>query len=290
MRYTFVMTIRDALKNSFLPAADSEVLLSKALGKDRAWLLAHPEEPLTPEAWATFTNFVERRRKSEPVAYITGEQEFYGRIFNVDPRVLIPRPATEGVVRAAMDVLKHFDDINPKSQTGNPNVGFGNWDSGFSLEVDSGIVVTTRILRRLDKPKLIVDLGTGSGCIAVTLACECPDMRVIATDVSSDALDVARSNAIKHHVNDRMECREGNGMEPVKDITEPFLLVTNPPYVPSVRTLMPDVQNYEPHVAIFGGGEGMDVIGSIVTDAKAHPMCVGIIMESETTQVNLLIR
>ncbi len=262
------MKVHAALKGSFLPAADAEVLLCKALKKDRVWLLTHPDYELSDAEWTLFGQFIGRRRRHEPVVYITGEQEFYGRMFDVDPRVLIPRPATEGVVRAALEFLKL-----PKNN---------------SEEVDSGIVVTSRILKNLNKPKLIVDIGTGSGCIAITLALERPDQRIIATDISADALDVARSNAIKHHADNRVTFREGSGLDPIKDITEPFLLVSNPPYVPSVRTLVPDVQDFEPHVAIFGGEQGANLIREIAQGAKSHQMCTGLIMECEMEQIHLL--
>ncbi len=263
------MDVRAALKSAFLSPADAEILLAGSLGKNRAWLLAHPEYELSAAEWTQFGQWVERRRQHEPVAYITGQQEFYGRMFKVDARVLIPRPATEGVVRAALTFL---DDPKDASE-----------------EVDSGIAVTTRVFGRntdygLRKAETIVDVGTGSGAIAITLALERPDMRIIATDISADALEVARANAVTHHVEDRVEFRQGDGMKPVMDLDEPFLLVSNPPYVLSGRSLMKDVQDYEPHVAIFGGPEGTDLITSIVRDAKAHPACVGMIMECETAQ------
>jgi release factor glutamine methyltransferase len=226
---------------------------------DRTYLLAHGEQTLTDAEWTQYMHFVERRRKHEPVAYITGEQEFYGRKFFVDHRVLIPRPATEGIVRAALKFL----------------------DAPFEGEemVDEGIVVTTKWKMVNGKWKIatLVDVGTGSGCIGITLALERPDMKVIATDISHDALEVAQLNAKRHGVT--IDFRQGDGLAPVLDLTEPFLLVSNPPYIPSNRTLMKDVSDFEPHVALFGGSDGMEIAHSLIRAAEEHPFCRGWVME-----------
>ncbi len=256
------MHICEALRGSALALADAEVLLAKTLGKNRAWLLAHSDDELTPECWTHFTRWVERRRKHEPVAYIIGEQEFYGRPFTVDKRVLIPRPATEGVVRAALSMLS------------------GGGDSREM--VDEGIVVVaTKLKMKNEKLKIssIVDVGTGSGCIGITLALERPDLKIIATDISSDALDVAKINAKRHNVTDRITFKQGSGLDPVHHLTEPFLLVSNPPYIPSGNDLMTDVKDFEPHVALFGGKRGNEIALDLQKSAEAHPFCVGCVME-----------
>lgn len=256
------MTIQEALRGAALPSAESELLLARMMGKDRAWLLAHGNDALPTDKWSDFMSWVERRRKREPVAYIIGEREFYGRPFFVDRRVLIPRPSTEGVVRQALQFLQ---------------------DGLTAIEiVDERISVTARKLKMVNgtwKISTIVDVGTGSGCIAVTLALERPDMKIIATDVSTDALDVARENAKRHGVT--IEFRQGRGLEPVADLTEPFLLVSNPPYIPSIRTLMKDVSDFEPHVALFGGGDGCEIVHALIADAEKHPACAGWVMECE---------
>lgn len=256
------MTIKDALRGSGLPSADAEVLLSRILEKDRTWLLGHGMDELAAADWSRFMEWVERRRKHEPVAYIIGEQEFYGRLFMVDRRVLIPRPATEGVVKRALQFL----------QDGKDSVE----------EVDEGIVIIAKGLRISDygfRVPVAVDIGTGSGCIAITLALERPDLKVIATDISLDALDVARVNAERHHVIDRVAFRQGRGLEPVMDLAEPFLLVSNPPYIPSGNDLMPDVKDFEPHTALFGGEQGNEIARTLREDAQKHPFCVGCVME-----------
>lgn len=254
------MTIKDALQGSGLPSADAEVLFSRILGHDRAWLIGHGHDELSAQSWSAFMQWVERRRKHEPVAYITGEQEFYGRPFFVDRRVLIPRPATEGVVRRALQFL----------------------DDGLDAvdDVDEGIVVTAHHAGRMPAPiQTIVDVGTGSGCIAITLALERPDLKIIATDISSEALEVARMNAERHGLTDRMTFREGSGLDPVRDLTEPFLLVSNPPYIPSGNDIMKDVRDFEPHVALFGGIRGDDIRYLLEQQASDHPFCSGWVME-----------
>jgi release factor glutamine methyltransferase len=260
------MLLGEVLAKHNIGRADAEVLLSRILGKPRTWLLAHPEYALSPAERANWAAWALRRQKLEPVAYITGEQEFYGRGFHVDARVLIPRPDTEHVVEFA---LRFLQDREPREE-----------------EVDTRIIITAArgpVVR--EEPRLIVDAGTGSGCIAISLALERPDLRVIATDISDDALAVARMNAERHGVLDRVKFRQGDGLEPVTDIDEPFLLVSNPPYIPDGTPLMTDVAGYEPHVALFGGDGGGVIARRIVMQAAAHPQCVGWVLECETGQL-----
>ena len=170
------------------------------------------------------TAFVERRRRREPVAYITGIREFYGREFIVTPAVLIPRPETEGVVEALA--------------TGE----LLNWGTG---------------------ERLIVDVGTGSGCLAITLALEFPEASVLATDTSPDALAVARENARRLGAG-RIEFVQASlipGNLPPLD-----LIVSNPPYVPErdLASLPADVRDFEPASALFAGADGLDVIRTLV--------------------------
>ncbi len=262
------MTIKEALQGSALPSADAEVLLSHAINRDRTWLLAHGDDPLAGDQWTRFMQWVERRRRHEPVAYIVGEQEFYGRPFTVDHRVLIPRPATEGVVRRALEFLEDGEE-------------------GVD-EVDEGIVVVARKLKidpsasaSGEKLKInkVVDVGTGSGCIGISLALERPDLHVIVTDISGDALEVAKLNAKRHSVLNRMEFREGSGLDPIQDLAEPFLLVSNPPYIPSGNDLMADVKNFEPHVALFGGTSGHRIVEDLQKESAENPFCAGWVME-----------
>ncbi|MDD5739950.1 MAG: HemK family protein methyltransferase, partial [Candidatus Peribacteraceae bacterium] len=176
------MTIGELIRASGLPRLEAEVLAAAALHQDRTLVLAHGGEELNEQQRAGIASFFSRRQKGEPVAYITELREFFGRNFKVTPAVLIPRPATEELVRVALAFLDQ---------------------SGAAVrEADVGIVIASRVLRPKLHPRIVVDTGTGSGCIAITLALERPEIQVIATDVSGDALTVARGNADLHHVAD----------------------------------------------------------------------------------------
>ena len=263
-RYHSCMDIRSALNGSGLPMPYTEILLAAVLGKDRAWIIAHDEESLTDAHWSKLQTWIDRRKMFEPIAYITGTQEFFGRSFNVDHRVLIPRSSTEHLVQLALDVLA----------------------SGIeeTRELDEKIIGVAKIFRDLFAVRTIVDVGTGSGCIAITLALEHPEMRIIATDISNDALEVARGNAKRHGVIDRITFLQGDGLKPLKTFDQPFLIVSNPPYIPKGRTLMKDVVDFEPHVALFGGEAGTSVLGSLIQSAEMHPQCLGYLVECEAEQ------
>jgi release factor glutamine methyltransferase len=261
------MTVRDALSGAGFARSDAEVLLARILQKDRSWLLGHPEYALKEEERERWTAWSTRRRTHEPVAYILGEWEFYGRPFSIDRRALIPRPATEGIIRHALAFLDQPRDATE--------------------EVDEKIVVVTRVFQSI-KPRVTVDVGTGSGCIAVTFALEKPDVRVVATDVSAEALSLAQENAIKHGVVDRVEFRQGDCLDPIMDLQEPFLLVSNPPYIPQGRVLMKDVADFEPHTALFGGDDGARIVRKIWQQAKSHTFCTGVVMECGVEHAILL--
>ena len=261
------MTIKDIIHGSLLPRADAEILLAHCLCSERTWIIAHPEYILQTGESMRWALLLERRRQFEPIAYIIGEQEFFGRPFFVDQRVLIPRPSTEKLVERTLCFLQ--DQKNATE------------------EADEQIVIAARSIRLADHAvTTIVEVGTGSGCVAVTLALERPDLHIIATDISEDALDVARRNATHHGVSDHIDFRCGDGFSPAAKIDEPFILVSNPPYIPSSRTLMPDVVNHEPHVALFGGELGTDLLKQLYTQAQEHPSCMGIIVESEKNQIS----
>jgi release factor glutamine methyltransferase len=154
---------------------------------------------------------------------------------------------------------------------------------------DSGIVAMTKVLRAVTSPiRSIVDIGTGSGCIAVTLACERPDCRILATDISEEALSVACANAKRYSVDDHIDFRHGSLLDPIADYREPFLLISNPPYVPARRPLPKDIVKFEPSVALFAGGDGLDVLRPLAMAARKHPFCYGLIMECEEQQIDPL--
>jgi release factor glutamine methyltransferase len=257
------MMIKDALPQ-LLNRLDTEVLLSHLLKRERTWILAHTDYVLRPEEEVIWKEWMARRMRYEPVAYIIGEKEFYGRIFSVNPSVLIPRPATEILVEAAMNIV-HKEKVAP------------------TLYADTEIVIVSNIWGDVSTLRSIVDIGTGSGCIAITLACELSDMHIIATDISGAALQIARKNAEHYGVLNRI----GYGADPLTHITEPFLIVTNPPYIPEGMQLMQDVEDFEPEEALFAGGDGAELIRAIIKSAHDHPLCIGLVMECREEQAIL---
>lgn len=262
------MTIEEALKRSGVERCDAEVLLASLLMKDRAWILAHPHETLPREK--EWKNWTKRRLEGKPVAYIIGEREFYGRMFEVNRNVLIPRPATEGLVEMTLEIMRRGTPWRAPTRN--------------TREIDNSIVAVANIWGNLNDVKTIVDIGTGSGCIAITLALERPNIKIIATDISERALEVAKKNAQRHDAEDRIEFRLGNLLEPIADLKEPFIVVSNPPYVPEQRSLKREVGDFEPGQALFAGKDGTDVLDPLYRQAKLHKFCRGFLVECLESQ------
>ncbi len=262
-----VMSVGDLLRKSGAAAIEAEMLLAHILKKERSWLIAHAEDELRLRSVRAFQSLVDRRLIGEPIAYLIGLCEFYGRTFTVDSRVLIPRPSTEGLVDLALDVL-----VNGREKI---------------RTVDSGIVAFSRILQHARNVHSIIDVGTGSGCIAITLLLERPDCTAIATDIDQGALDVAAVNAQMHGVRDRIEFRRGRALSCLADVTEPFIIVSNPPYIPSGTNLALEM-SFEPPHALYGGEDGMDVLRQIFQEASDHPYCHGIVLECGRDQASVL--
>lgn len=262
------MSIEDALGSSGIDRLDAEILLAEVLRQTRTWLITHATDTIDQKQHTQFQELVERRKQHEPIAYIVGRKEFYGRTFTVNQSTLIPRPATEQLVEIACEMLHT-----------------GMRDAVISI--DTGIVAWSHSLQP-KTPSIVVDVGTGSGCIAVSLACEEPRMQIIATDVDTNALRIAKENAQVHGVSKQITFLQGDALEPLASCTEPFLLVSNPPYIPSREELMPDVARYEPAQALFGGTYGTDIIEEIMTQAKNHPFCVGWVLECRDDQIRKL--
>lgn len=259
------MTIKEALETSGIALFDAEVLLSALLQKDRSWLLSHGDDYLEEES--TWQEWVAKRQNDVPVAYITNTKEFYGRPFFVDERVLIPRPSTEGLVDLALHTL----------------------ESGKEEErnVDTSVAAVSKVFGDLSEVSTIVDVCTGSGCIAITLAKEA-NLPLIALDISEDALDVAKKNAATLNVEDRVEFRLSDCLGAIQDLDTPFFIVSNPPYVPEDEKLHPDVRKNEPKIALFGGADGSVLVQKIYEEAKKHPYCRGIALECREEHVKKL--
>ncbi len=210
------------------PRLCAELLLSHVIGCERLRLYMDADRPATPLERQSLRELVGRALKNEPVQYLVGEGWFYGLPFKVDRRVLVPRPATETIIE---QVLLH-NRAEP---------GFGGKDG-------EGVV--------------IADVCTGSGCIAIALAKNMRSAHVVATDVSADALEVARENAARHKVQDRVELLQGDLLQPL--LTHPsartlHYLVSNPPYIPDDEwgDVAPNVKDYEPESALRGGPDGL---------------------------------
>lgn len=214
----------DRLKSSPHPeraCADADQLLMHVLRRDRAGLIAHSEDELESGAVADYLELIERRHLGEPIQYIVGECEFYGLPFYVTPDVLIPRPETEHLVEAAIEL------------------------------------VTRHNLWR------IVDVGTGSGAIAIAIARALPECSITATDISEAALDVARRNAERNNV----KVRFLNGDLLTSDEAMPAsLIVSNPPYVADSdrESLSKEVREYEPALALYAGKDGLEIYRRLI--------------------------
>ncbi len=262
------MQIKDVWEQTEIAREDSEVFLSTLLQQDRSWIFAHPDDDISSMHAEILESWMKRRQAGEPLAYILLWKEFFGRAFSVDPRVLIPRPATEGLVELALEMMEA--------------------DSPARCErsVDSGIVAYGERWCR-DDVQCIADIGTGSGCIAVTIACERPSRRIIASDTSDDALQVARENAIRHGVEERIEFRNGHLLQPLRAETNSFLIVANLPYVPEHHAIPRDV-TCEPTSALFAGSDGLDLLLPLVRQAREHPACVGLVVECREDQLSRL--
>lgn len=251
------MTIKEALESAEIERLDAEILLSNILDHTREYLIAHSEDDLSIEEMSAWKECQQRRIDKEPVAYITGVKEFYGKDFAVDENVLIPRPTTEGLVDLALDFL----------HTGKEEI----------RDIDTDVIAIAVPIGDMNDVQAVVDVGTGSGCIAITIKSQRPDLELYATDISTDALAIAKKNAEQCVV--KIYNSEGSLLEPMKNIRKPFIVVSNPPYIPTTETLMKDVADYEPHLALFSGTDGGDIIRELIEQATAHPMCRGIVVE-----------
>lgn len=230
------MTLREAYMraSSFLvergvdeASASAELLLQHVLGINRTRLLLLWSDPIADEAFDRLWTLIQRRAAGEPVQYIIGETYFYGRPFAVSRDVLIPRPETELLAERIIALGRRL------------------WPEGG--EAGHG--------------PLAIDVGTGSGAIAVTVAAECPSWRVAALDISAEALAVARGNAERNGVDERIAFLEGDLLAPAKREYNGGIdiLISNPPYIPSdvIEELQIEVRGFEPRLALDGGSDGL---------------------------------
>jgi release factor glutamine methyltransferase len=250
------------------PRLDAEILTAHALAVPRVQLYVQFDRPLTPAELGAIRESVKRRQAGESVAYVVGKKEFWGLELAVDARVLVPRPDTETLVDQAMERIGRAPrvraaraadteidaDADVRSSDGPPPAGF-----------DDHVAPAPSPLKTAPR---IADVGTGSGAIAITLAKERPDAVVIASDISPDALDVARANAVRHGV--AVTFLEGDLEVPLGPHAPFDLIVANLPYVPTrdLAGLPPEVRA-EPRGALDGGSDGLALVRRLVTAAPA---------------------
>lgn len=227
-------SIDDLIRHSQLPRAEARRLLASLTGQPLTWFMAHGDDPADPDTTTRFQALAERRRAGEPLAYLLGQQEFYGRPFTVSPAVLIPRADTETLVETALEQLL--------------------------------------LLRRQRRavPLSLLELGTGSGIIAITLALEAPDTEVHAVERSPEALAMAQQNA-KALGADRIHWHAGSWWQALASPRHFDLIVSNPPYIAAGdHHLQQGDLRFEPPQALAAGPDGLDDLRIIIGGAPAH--------------------
>jgi len=236
-----LVSLRDALTTAIdrltaarvlSPRMNAELLLRFTLDVDRSYLYAHPERELTTEEQTRYDEALAQRARGIPAQYITGHQEFWGMDFIVNPAVLIPRPETEHVIETVLQLVNGGRASSPGMR--------------------------------------IVDVGTGSGCIALALAKELPEAEVHATDISPAALEVARANAARHQLENRIQFHETDLLQCLERARLDFV-VSNPPYVGESEQdqVQLGVRKFEPRKAVFAGPTGLEVIERLIPQAQA---------------------
>ena len=242
------MTIKEAILWGFeqlTPTSDSarvdaELLLASVLKKSTTHLFTHDKEsldrfPTFSFRWWKFCRLIQKRRRGIPVAYLVGHKEFYALDFKVNRHVLVPRPDTETLVEAVIEYIQ----------------GLRTQDSEHS--------------------RFLVDVGTGSGCIPISILKNVPNLQAVGTDISWRALRVAKANARKHHVEDRLQLVWSDLLENV-DATElegsEIILTANLPYLPDKMEVKPEL-TFEPSISLYGGTDGMDVYRRLMAQVEA---------------------
>jgi len=218
------------------PRLCAEVLLSHQLKKNRIELYLEYDQPLNPLEIAGYRSLIKRRLEREPLQYIIGHQEFWSLDFLVSPSVLIPRPETELLIEEALKLSeRNFFSDNCYLK--------------------------------------ILDLGTGSGVIAISLAKEIQNATLVASDISFEALTLAKDNARHHNLNSRIAFCQGDLWQPFSHTSFSFdMIISNPPYIPSeaFKALPPEVRNYEPRIALDGHENGMYFIERIIKESEMY--------------------
>jgi release factor glutamine methyltransferase len=256
------MTIETCRKTcaAMLSPEDFSVLVQHALNKDKAFILAHPEYELDRKTKHTLQRYCERRYAHEPIAYITGHKEFYGRDFLVTPDTLIPRPETELLIELVLNEMRHSEWRSP----------------------------------------VVADIGTGSGNIIITLAKEqsaenFPISSFFATDISARALAVARKNAARHGIDARISFHEGSLLKPIEKplaAANAVIIIANLPYLSEniYLSASDDVRKFEPQTALVSGTDGLDHYRLLFEEAAALQKPIILFIEISPEQSPILER
>jgi len=230
---------------------DAQVLLAHLLEKPRAWVLAHPEVQLTSDQEQSLTHALERLQNGEPLPYVLGDWDFFGLSFQVTPAVLIPRPETELLVEQALKALQ----------------------------------ARPHLLSIASQQLCLADIGTGSGCIAISLAYHLPGVQILATDLSNAALQVARLNARRHQVSDRTRFLQADLLDAIAPIPTLHLLCANLPYIPQAALASLPIFKHEPSLALDGGPDGLKWIDRLLHTARSRLAPGGLLLlEIEASQ------
>ncbi len=257
----------NAATTAGLARLDAQLLLLFALGQtesSRAWLLAHDQHPLNAPANAVFKALVSRRAAGEPLAYLTGHKAFYGLDLQVDPRVLVPRPDTETLVDWALAVLPKPESAPNFSAQAEKSPVLGVRKS-FESRAFSPAKPAANPVLDADSGGDVLDLGTGSGAVALAIQHTRPDLRVLATDFSPGALQVAQTNATR--LNLAVRFRQGAWLQAVQGRFA--LIVSNPPYIAEGDAHLAAL-THEPLQALASGRDGLDDIRAIISQAPGH--------------------
>jgi release factor glutamine methyltransferase len=240
---------------------NAELLLMFTLGRDRAFLYGHPEYELSAEEESLYDEALAQRSRGIPAQYITGHQEFWGMDFLVSPAVLIPRPETEHVIEAVLGIVKATGEMPVSPQ---PNFE-------ISTQPNLPIPAQSRFESRGTgvSPIRILDVGTGSGCIALALAKELPQAEIHATDISPAALEIARANAARLQLESRVQFHETDLLAGIDKNSLNFV-VSNPPYVGESEedSVQLEVRKFEPRGAVFAGPTGLELIERLIPQSR----------------------
>lgn len=256
------MTIKEFIKNASemlkeakieTPALEVGVILCHALNCDRAYLYSHDDRLLKESELAELNSVIKRRCEKEPLQYILGETEFMSLDFRVTPAVLIPRQDTEVLVEKCIELVKNLNSSPKKALP-------------YAVDSSDTCSGSTETGQQMVK---VLDICTGSGCIAVSIAYYCPQSEVVACDISGDALAIAKINAEKAGVHSRMCFRQGDLFSALDGGQRFQLIVSNPPYIESETVLQLDsqVRQHEPVIALDGGADGLDFYRKIIDTA-----------------------